>query len=551
MAEVAALPFPIALYLHVPFCATRCHYCDFNTYAGLEAFFEPYVAALCREIRSAGAARGRPPASTIFIGGGTPTVLPADLLAQALAACREAFDVAAAAEITCEANPGHATALRTAAHAGRGASAKPPCGTTGEKLTQRRQDAKMARRTQRSLAPFAPLREASRAVFRTGAHAGRGASAKPPRGTADEKLTQRRQDAEMARRTQRSFAPFAPLREANGAIFRTVAHAACAATAGENRPSASIRARPRPVFRTGTADQPAFALLRQLGVNRLSLGVQSFDDDELRWLGRIHTSAEATAAFMAARAAGFTNLNLDLIFGLPGQPPATWRRTLAHAVRLQGEHLSLYGLTLEEGAPLADRVRRGLSPAPDEDLAADLYLFAADFLAAHGYVQYEISNWARPSQTALADLHAPASDHRCRHNLTYWHREPYLGFGAGAHSFETASEAAGADRRWWNVRAVPEYIQRMNTAGSAEAGHETIGGRLAMGEMMMLGLRLTAEGVSDARFRERFGVEMAEVFGQEIRRLAGRGLLERLPDRVRLTPGGRLLGNRVFAEFLP
>ena len=468
MAEVAALPFPIALYLHVPFCATRCHYCDFNTYAGLEAFFEPYVAALCREIRSAGAARGRPPASTIFIGGGTPTVLPADLLAQALAACREAFDVAAEAEITCEANPGSATALRTAAHAGRGASAKPPCGTTGEKLTQRRQDAKMARRTQRSLAPFAPLREASRAVFRT-----------------------------------------------------------------------------------GTADQPAFALLRQLGVNRLSLGVQSFDDDELRWLGRIHTSAEATAAFMAARAAGFTNLNLDLIFGLPGQPPATWRRTLAHAVRLQGEHLSLYGLTLEEGAPLADRVRRGLSPAPDEDLAADLYLFAADFLAAHGYVQYEISNWARPSQTALADLHAPASDHRCRHNLTYWHREPYLGFGAGAHSFETASEAAGADRRWWNVRAVPEYIQRMNTAGSAETGHETIGGRLAMGEMMMLGLRLTAEGVSDARFRERFGVEMAEVFGQEIRRLAGRGLLERLPDRVRLTPGGRLLGNRVFAEFLP
>jgi len=408
------LRFPIALYLHVPFCATRCHYCDFNTYAGLETLFEPYVTALCQEIRSAGAARGRPAASTIFIGGGTPTVLPADLLVQALAACREAFDVAADAEITCEANPG------------------PPAAS-----------------------------------------------------------------------------------------------------------------------KTGAVDQPRFALLRRMGVNRLSLGVQSFDDDELRWLGRIHTSSEATRAFTAARAAGFANLNLDLIFGLPGQPPTTWRRTLAHAVSLQGEHLSLYGLTLEEGAPLTDRVRRGLTPAPDDDLAADLYLFAADFLATHGYVQYEISNWARPVQTTSATPNSPASDRRCRHNLTYWRREPYLGFGAGAHSFETAPEAAGADRRWWNVRAVPDYIQRMNTTGSAEAGQETIGGRLAMGELMMLGLRLTVEGVSDARFREQCGAEVAEVFEREIRRLAGRGLLERLPDRVRLTPNGRLLGNRVFAQFLP
>ena len=132
----------------------------------------------------------------------------------------------------------------------------------------------------------------------------------------------------------------------------------------------------------------------------------------------------------------------------------------------------------------------------------------------------------------------------CRHNLVYWRREPYLGFGAGAHSFEP-------ERRWWHVRPVPEYIRRVESGASPEAGSETIDRRTAMGEAMMLGLRLTEEGMPDARFAAQFGETLEGVFGHQIARLANRGLLERLPDRVRLTAQGRLLGNQVFAEFLP
>lgn len=384
----------LALYLHIPFCAARCAYCDFNTYAGLEDWFEPYTAALAQEVRTAGAQRGRPAVHTIFIGGGTPTVLPADLLARGLTACREAFDVAAGAEITSEANP-------------------------------------------------------------------------------------------------------------------------------------------------GAVDRPRFAALRALGVNRLSIGVQSFDDAELRWLGRIHTADEAAAAFRAARAVGFDNINLDFIYGLPGQSAAAWTRTLARAIALEPEHLSLYSLTVEPGTPLAAQVSRGEVAATDDDLAADLYELACERLAAAGYEQYEISNWARADKAAAQHAH-----HQCRHNLVYWRREPYLGFGAGAHSFE-------AEQRWWNVRPVPEYVARITHGRPAEAGREVLDRRTAMGEAMMLGLRLVSEGMPDARFRARFGVGLDEAFGDVIARLVGRGLLERLPDRVRLTPAGRLLGNRVFAEFLP
>ena len=331
-------------------------------------------------------------------------------------------------------------------------------------------------------------------------------------------------------------------------------------------------------------DQPRFAALREMGVNRLSLGVQSFDDAELRWLGRIHTAAEAEAAFHAARAAGFDNVSLDFIFGLPGQEPTTWAQTLARAVSLAPEHLSLYSLTVEHGTPLAEQVRRGLVPAPDDDLTADLYDLACDALAKGGYEQYEISNWARgisewangrmgewangrisksanrkvtnqpsaishqPSassfQLPASSFQPPASSFQCRHNLVYWRREPYLGFGPGAHSFV-------GERRWWNVRSVPAYIRRIGEGQSPEEGSETIERRLAMGETMMLGLRLVQEGVTDDRFRERFGVGLEEAFGREIHRLVAKGLLERLPDRVRLTPAARLVGNRVFSEFLP
>lgn len=393
------MTIPLALYLHIPFCAVRCAYCDFNTYAGLERLFGPYTAALAEEIRRAGAARGRPAARTLFIGGGTPTVLPPDLLAGAVAACRDAFDVAPDAEITSEANP-------------------------------------------------------------------------------------------------------------------------------------------------GTVDGAHFAALRAIGVNRLSMGVQSFDDAELRWLGRLHSADEAEAAFHAARTAGFNNINLDFMFGLPGQTSDTWTRTLERALRLAPEHLSLYSLTVEHGTPLFDRVRRGLSAEPDDDLAADLYAQAGEMLAAGGYEQYEISNWAlRRGQASGVRRQLPASSFQCHHNLVYWRHEPYLGFGAGAHSF-------AEERRWWNVKPTPEYIRRIEAGASPERDGEMIDRRTAMGETMMLGLRLVQEGVTDARFRARFDVGLDDAFGAEIAGLAARGLLERLPDRVRLTPGGRLLGNQVFAEFL-
>lgn len=375
------------MYIHIPFCAVRCHYCDFNTYAGLEKYFEPYADAVREEIRQAAEEYGHLPIQTIFIGGGTPTVLRPDQLGGILAACREHFAVAPDAEITSEANP-------------------------------------------------------------------------------------------------------------------------------------------------GTVDQAHFTALRALGVNRLSMGVQSFDEAELKWLGRIHSAGEAEQAFDAARAAGFTNINLDFIFGLPGQAPGAWARTLERAVGLGPEHLSLYSLTVEAGTPLADSVRRGRVPAPDDDLAADLYLASQDLLAAHGYAQYEISNWAKDAS------------HQCRHNLVYWRDEAYLGFGAGAHSY-------ARDRRWWNVRPVPQYIQRINAGKPAVSGQETVGRRLEMGETMMLGLRLVLEGVGESGFRARFGVSLDEAFGEELAALTARGLIERLPARVRLTAEGRLLGNRVFAEFLP
>ena len=309
----------------------------------------------------------------------------------------------------------------------------------------------------------------------------------------------------------------------------------------------------------GTVDQAHFAALAGMGVNRLSMGVQSFDDAELAWLGRIHGAEEAVAAFHAARAAGFANINLDFIFGLPGQDPATWTRTLARAIDLAPEHLSLYSLTVEPGTPLFEQARRGVIAEPDDDLAADLYALACDALAAGGYAQYEISNWARRrnqesgrnrSQNSSESLQPPSfvlpvpfSSSAVTTSST-GATSRTSGFGAGAHSF-------AEERRWWNVKPVPEYIRRIADGRSPEREGEIIDRRLAMGETMMLGLRLVQEGVADARFRARFGVGLDETFGAEIAGLVRRGLLERLPDRVRLTPEGRLLGNQVFAEFLP
>jgi oxygen-independent coproporphyrinogen-3 oxidase len=281
----------------------------------------------------------------------------------------------------------------------------------------------------------------------------------------------------------------------------------------------------------GTVSAEALAGLRRLGVNRLSLGVQSLHDDELELLGRIHTAAEAAEAVSLARAAGLDNLSLDLIYGLPRQPLAAWQADLEQALDLAPDHLSLYALSVEEGTPLAAAVAAGHLPEPDPDLAADMYELAHERLDAAGYVHYEISNWARPG-------------FECRHNLGYWRNEPYLGLGAGAHSYLDGRRRAAVSRP-------AEYVRRVLAGESAVDTDEAIGPALEMGETMMMGLRLLDEGVAYDRFRRRFGRDLRRVYAAGLAALERRGLIHLLPDRVRLSPRGRLLGNQVFMEFLP
>jgi len=372
----------VALYIHIPFCRAKCAYCDFTSYAGLDALHDDYITALVREMELAEPLSIR----TVYIGGGTPTVLPLSHFVTILAAIKHRFDTRATAEITVEANPGT---------------------VTREKLSG----------------------------------------------------------------------------------------------------------------------------LRALGVNRLNLGVQSLVEGELRLLGRIHSAPEAIDAFRAARQAGFDNLSLDLIYGLPGQSLASWRASLEGALALQPDHLSLYALTVEEGTPLAASIARGQLPSPDPDLAADMYELAQDLLSAAGFLHYEISNWA----TSPARV--------CRHNLTYWRNEPYLGLGAGAHSW------LGQQRRS-NLDAPQAYMEQVRAGRHPVAAAEAIDLETEMGETMMLGLRLLHEGVEFQQFRARFGLDLRARYAAELRELAQLGLIDLGDERVTLSPRGRLLGNQVFLRFV-
>ena len=403
-----------SLYLHVPFCRHRCSYCDFNTFAGQEKWIPEYGKAICQEIESVAALAGQLlPAHTIFFGGGTPSLLPLDVLEKIFAALRSSFSLQPGAEITLEANPG-AVSLE---------------------------------------------------------------------------------------------------------------------------------------YLQG---------LRRLGANRLSFGMQSAHPDDLRLLERQHDFFDVLQAVQWARQAGFHNLSLDLIFGLPEQALARWRDTLERAIGIGVEHLSLYSLTIEHGTPLEKRYRRGLIPLPDDDLAADMYEYAQERLEEAGYRQYEISNFARsgPDGALLS----------CRHNLQYWYNRPYLGFGAGAHGF-----AAGT--RTMNVGGIRPFIARCNAAGAEQpaaarpfqcgrvfpAGPATrrtiaIDRHTEMQETMMVGLRLTLEGAPLHSFEQRFGVTLESVFPKEIEKLLKAGLLEYASWQgapcLRLTRRGRMLGNQVFMQFV-
>ncbi len=302
---------------------------------------------------------------------------------------------------------------------------------------------------------------------------------------------------------------------------------------------ASLEANP------GTLSTDYLGGLRQAGFNRLSLGVQSAHPDDLRLLERQHGFLEVIRSVEWAREAGFDNINLDLIFGIPGQDLDRWQATLDRALGLKPEHLSLYALTLEHGTPFQRWTDRGLIQEADPDLAADMYEWAQEHLEQAGFSQYEISNWA--ARDVDGNLLS------CRHNLQYWRNQPYLGFGAGAHG------CAGGFRTA-NVLGIKAYIERMRT-GSQSTFPETpatvsvtpIDSYTEMQETMMVGLRLTEEGVSRAVFQGRFNRPLETVFGKEIRRLVQLGLLEWAGadgGTLRLTRRGRLLGNQVFMEFV-
>ena len=387
---------PEGLYVHIPFCATKCPYCDFNTYAGIESQMEPYLAALRKEIELWGAVLGGPRLETVFFGGGTPSYLPPGSLGMLLDAVRGSFGLAVEAEITAEANPDDLCA---------------------EKL----------------------------------------------------------------------------------------------------------------------------ASLLEAGVNRLSIGVQSLDDDLLRLLGRRHSAGEALEAFTTARSAGFDNVSIDLMYGLPDQTLEQWGATLATALGMRPSHISMYCLTLEGGTPMERDAAAGRIPVPDGDLAADMYLMAEVQTAEAGYRHYEISNWAIPGRES-------------RHNLLYWRNRPFLGVGPGAHSYLDG-------HRFHNIRSPREYIRRLES-GEPRAqpggrlfdsipvveGAEPVDRGLEMAETMMMGLRLDT-GIEPALFAARFGESPGEAYGEVIEEMEDDGLLEAGNDRIVLTPRGRLLGNEVFGRF--
>ena len=387
---------PEGLYVHIPFCATKCPYCDFNTYAGIEGQMGPYLAALRSEIELWGAVLGGPRLETVFFGGGTPSYLPEGSLGMLLDAVRGAFGLAVDAEVTAEANPDD---------------------------------------------------------------------------LHEEKV----------------------------------------------------------------------ASLLDAGVNRLSIGVQSLDDDLLRLLGRRHSAREALGAFRASRQAGFDNVSIDLMYGLPDQTLEQWGATLDTALDIGPSHISMYCLTLEGGTPMERDAAAGRIPVPDGDLAANMYLAAEVKAARAGFRHYEISNWA-------------ISGRESRHNLVYWRNRPFLGVGPGAHSYLDG-------HRFHNIRSPREYIRRMGPGEphSQPGGRlfegipvveaaEPVDRRLEMAETMMMGLRLDT-GVQMAGFAARFGESPGESYGEVIEELQDDGLLETGSDRIVLTPRGRLLGNEVFSRF--
>lgn len=282
----------------------------------------------------------------------------------------------------------------------------------------------------------------------------------------------------------------------------------------------------------GTVSPESLAGYRDAGINRLSVGVQSLDDRELALLGRIHTAARAEETIHQARRAGFANIGLDLMHSLPGQSLGCWEETLRRAADLRPEHISAYGLSIEDGTPFASLVASGELNPIDPELAADMFELTVDFLTGAGYGQYEISNFSLPGFPS-------------RHNQVYWRRESYLGFGAGAHSFV---RQPGFGLRWENPSPLAAYEACLHGTPIGQVKQE-VSREDAMAEFFFLGLRLL-EGVDLAEFSGEFSIEAEIRFPGVIERHVADGLLCREGSRLRFTRRGVMLANRVLADFV-
>lgn len=299
--------------------------------------------------------------------------------------------------------------------------------------------------------------------------------------------------------------------------------------------------------------------LRALGINRISFGVQSLHDPTLRVLGRIHTAAEAIETYQQASRAGFERINLDFIFGLPGQTRDQWRWTLDQLAAIGPEHVSLYSLIVEEGTPLHQQVTRGSIRVPDDDATAEMYELAIEQLAAAGYEQYEISNWAQSQGSGargqgsedvysfspaplIPDPRSPIARGACQHNVAYWLNADYIACGAGAHGHRYP-------QRWHNILGVNEYIRAVRSGALPIAETLALTPGELQAETMMMGLRLNC-GVSFAHFADRCGQPLLDVYGAEIAELRQQGLIEQDALGIWLTERGRMVGNDVFLRFL-
>ena len=374
------------IYIHIPFCATRCHYCNFATGGYESELARRYTAAVREEIARADASNNpmMRRVDTIYFGGGTPTTLTVEQISSLIETCRLRFDVASDSEITAEANP-------------------------------------------------------------------------------------------------------------------------------------------------GSISQNYLEELRSAGLNRLSFGVQSFDDDELRMIGRTHSAEEAREAVRTARAAGFANVSIDLIAGLPEQKMETWRRNLEEAFALAPDHLSVYLLELYKDAPLLHRINRGELRAVDDELTVEMYFALVDEAERRGFEHYEISNWARPGFES-------------RHNLKYWTGAPYWAFGISAAGYDGLA-------RWSNTRNIHEYLDKVESSQTPVAERTELDDEDRQSENLFLRLRLK-DGVDLDEHLRRFGVNALERYRDEIERLREAGLVELSENRLKISRAGAVLANEVFAVFV-